>query len=147
MRVITRQVENQPLTVIIEYPEYDKSASDLIRKINNLNFRFTAFDEEKQIRIDLSDVYYIENVERKMFIYTEKEVYRFNSTMSEIEEMIKEIDMVRISRTCIMNTIHLKEIRQVKNSHLEAVMDNDEMLIVSRKYLRDIKSVFKRGEV
>ncbi|MCR5847760.1 MAG: LytTR family transcriptional regulator [Lachnospiraceae bacterium] len=147
MRVITRQVENQPLTVIIEYPEYDKSASDLIRKINNLNFRFTAFDEEKQIRIDLSDVYYIENVERKMFIYTEKEVYRFNSTMSEIEEMIKETDMVRISRTCIMNTIHLKEIRQVKNSHLEAVMDNDEMLIVSRKYLRDIKSVFKRGEV
>lgn len=147
MRVITRQVENQPLTVIIEYPEYDKSASDLIRKINNLNFRFTAFDEDKQIRIDLSDVYYIENVERKMFIYTEKEVYRFNSTMSEIEEMIKETDMVRISRTCIMNTIHLKEIRQVKNSHLEAVMDNDEMLIVSRKYLRDIKSVFKRGEV
>lgn len=143
MRIITRQVEDQPLTVIIEYPELNKSASDLIQKVNNLNIRFSAFDEDKQIRIDLPDVYYIENVERKMFIYTERDVYRFNSTMSEVESMIAETNMVRISRTCIMNTDHLKEIRQVKNSHLEAVMDNDEMLIVSRKYLKDIKRVFK----
>ena len=143
MRIITRQVEDQPLTVIIEYPELNKSASDLIQKVNNLNIRFSAFDEDKQIRIDLSDVYYIENVERKMFIYTERDVYRFNSTMSEVESMIADTNMVRISRTCIMNTDHLKEIRQVKNSHLEAVMDNDEMLIVSRKYLKDIKRVFK----
>ena len=147
MRVITRQVENQPLTVIIEYPEYDKSASDLVRKINNLNFQFAAFDEDKQIRIDRSDVYYLESVERKMFIYTKKDVYRFNSSMTEIEELIKDTEMVRISRTCIMNTDHLKEIRQLKNSHLEAVMDNDEMLIVSRKYLKDIKSVFKRSQL
>ena len=147
MRVITRQVENQPLTVIIEYPEYDKSASDLVRKINNLNFQFAAFDEDKQIRIDCSDVYYLESVERKMFIYTKKDVYRFNSSMAEIEELIKDTEMVRISRTCIMNTDHLKEIRQLKNSHLEAVMDNDEMLIVSRKYLKDIKSVFKRSQI
>ena len=147
MRVITRQVENQPLTVIIEYPEYDKSASDLVRKINNLNFQFAAFDEDKQIRIDRSDVYYLESVERKMFIYTKKDVYRFNSSMTEIEELIKDTEMVRISRTCIMNTDHLKEIRQLKNSHLEAVMDNDEMLIVSRKYLKDIKSFFKRSQI
>ena len=147
MRVITRQVENQPLTVIIEYPEYDKSASDLVRKINNLNFQFAAFDEDKQIRIDRSDVYYLESVERKMFIYTKKDVYRFNSSMAEIEELIKDTEMVRISRTCIMNTDHLKEIRQLINSHLEAVMDNDEMLIVSRKYLKDIKSVFKRSQI
>ena len=146
MRVITRQVENQPLTVIIEYPELDKSASDLIKKINNLNFQFCAFDEDKQIRINLEEVYYIENVERKMFIYTAKDVYRYNSSMAEIEDLINGTEMVRISRTCIMNTDHLKEIRQVKNSHLEALMDNDEMLIVSRKYLKDIKSVFKRGK-
>ena len=42
-----------------------------------------------------------------------------------------------------MNTDHLRQIQQVKNSHLEAILDNDEMLIVSRKYLKDIKRVFK----
>ncbi|MBP5605557.1 MAG: LytTR family transcriptional regulator DNA-binding domain-containing protein, partial [Ruminiclostridium sp.] len=110
-----------------------------------INIRFSACSDNGQIKIDLSDVYYIENVERKLFIYTVKDVYRLDGTMSEIEEMTADTDMVRISRTCIMNTDHLKEIRQLKNSRLEALLDNDERLVVSRKYLKDIKRVFLRG--
>ena len=67
------------------------------------------------------------------------EVYRLNASMSEIEEIVKDTDLVRISKICIMNTSHLAEIRQLKNSHLEATLDNDEKLIVSRKYLPEIK--------
>lgn len=143
MQIVTRQVEGKPLTVTIEYPEYNESTMRLIQKINSLDLRFSAYDDDKQIRIELSDVYYIENVERKLFIYTKSDVYRFDSTMPQLESIISGTQLVRISRTCIMNTDHLKQIRQVKNSHLEAVLDNDEMLIVSRKYLKDIKRVFK----
>ena len=142
MRIVTRQVEEQPLTVIIEYPEYNGSVAGLVRKIKSMDLSFAASDEGRQIRIDHPDVYYIENVERKLFIYTEKDVYRLDSSMAEIERVTSDTDMVRISRTCIMNTSHLREIKQVKNSHLEAVLDNDEMLIVSRKYLKDIKRAF-----
>lgn len=143
MQIVTRQVEGKPLTVTIEYPEYNESTMRLIQKINSLDLRFSAYDDDKQIRIELSDVYYIENVERKLFIYTKSDVYRFDSTMPQLESIISGTQLVRISRTCIMNTDHLKQIRQVKNSHLEAILDNDEMLIVSRKYLKDIKRVFK----
>ena len=145
MQIIKRQVKDKPLTVIIEYPEYNSTVAGLVRKINSFEIQFSARDDERQMKIELMDVYYIENVERKLFIYTDKDVYRLDSSMSEIEEMTSGTDLVRISRTCIMNTDHLKEIRQVKNSHLEAVLDNDEMLIVSRKYLKDIKKVFQRG--
>lgn len=144
MRIISRQVENQPLTVIIEYPAYDKSTHRLIQKVKNLDIQIVGYDENRQIKIDYSDIYYIENVERKLFIYTDRNVYRYDSTMLEVEKMSFNTGLVRISRTCFMNAEHLREIRQAKNSHLEAVMDNDEMLIVSRKYLKDIKNVFRR---
>ena len=62
--------------------------------------------------------------------------------MTEIDRITEDSDLVRISRTCVMNTAHLTEIRQLKNSHLEAMLDNGERLIVSRKYLRDIKRRF-----
>ena len=145
MRVISRQVEGQPLTVIVEYPEYTGSTADLIKRINDLDIRFCANDDGKQIKIDLADIYYMENVDRKLFIYTEKDVYRYESTMAEALTHTAGTGLVRISRTCIMNAEHLKEIRQIRNSHLEAVLDNGEKLIVSRKYLRDIKEVFKRS--
>lgn len=144
MRIISRQVENQPLTVIIEYPEYDRNAYGLIQRIKNLDIQFVGYDEDKQIKIDLFDIYYIENVERKLFIYTKEAVYRHDSSMPKLEEAALNTSLVRISRTCFMNVDHLKEIKQVKNSHLEAVLDNNEMLIVSRKYLKDIKNAFKK---
>ncbi len=144
MRIKKRQVEGQPLTVIIEYPVMDESTQNLLRKIERMNISFTGRTEDRSVSVSISDIYYIENVDRKLFLYTKDEVYRFDGSMAEIEERIYDTGLVRISRTCIMNTDYLKEVRQVKNSHLEAVMDNDEMLIVSRKYLPEIKKIFKR---
>ena len=144
MRVEQRQVKDQPLTVIVEYPEYDRSVDSLIKKIRNMSISFTGKSDGKTVSIDMSSVYYIENVERKIFIYTGNEVYRYDGSMSDIDSAIVDTDIVRISRTCFMNAGHLKEIMQIKNSHLEAVLDNDEKLIVSRKYLKDIKKIFRR---
>ena len=144
MRVEQRQVKDQPLTVIVEYPEYDKSVDNLINKIKNMSISFTGKSDGKTVSIDISDIYYIENVERKIFLYSRKDVYRYDGSMADIDSSIAETDLVRISRTCFMNVSHLKEIMQIKNSHLEAVLDNDEKLIVSRKYLKDIKKIFRR---
>ncbi|MBR5067244.1 MAG: LytTR family transcriptional regulator [Lachnospiraceae bacterium] len=142
MQIVTRKVEGKPLTVTIEYPEYTESVKGLIKKIKGLDISFSAFAEDGQMRIALADVFYIENVDRKVFLYTEKDVYRLNASMAEIEKIAKDSDLVRISRICIMNTSHLSGIRQLKNSHLEAMLDNGEKLIVSRKYLHDIKRRF-----
>ena len=109
-----------------------------------MDISFIGRMDEKSVNISLSDIYYIENVDRKLFIYTESEVYRLDGSMADVESRIYDSSLVRISRTCIMNTDYLRQIQQIRNSHLEAVMDNGEKLIVSRKYLQDIKKIFKR---
>ena len=147
MRIEKRQVNDQPLTVIVCYPEWNQSVEGLINKISKLDITFTGKSETGSVNIGIGDIYYIENVERKLFLYTKSEVYRYDGSMNETEEMLSDTEFVRISRTCIMNTDHLKEIRQLRNSHLEAVMDNEEKLIVSRKYLQDIKKIFKKEGV
>lgn len=144
MRVEQRQVKDQPLTVIVEYPEYDQTVDRLISKIKNMSINFTGRADGKTVSIDISDIYYIENVERKIFLYSKQDVYRYDGNMSDIDSAIADTDLVRISRTCFMNVSHLKEIMQIKNSHLEALLDNGEKLIVSRKYLKDIKKIFRR---
>ena len=144
MRVEQRQVKDKPLTVIVEYPEYDQTVERLVNKIKNLSISFTGKADGKTFSIDISDIYYIENVERKIFLYSKKDIYRFDGNMTDIDQAIVDTDLVRISRTCFMNVFHLREIMQMKNSHLEAVLDNGEKLIVSRKYLKDIKKIFRR---
>ena len=147
MRIEKRQVKDRPLTVIVEYPEWNGSVERLIDKISKADLTFTGKADDRTVSIGISDIYYIENVERKIFLYTDKDVYRYDRSMTDIESVVSGTELVRISRTCIMNTAHLKEIRQIRNSHLEAVMDNEEKLIVSRKYLPDIKRIFKGENV
>ena len=142
MQIVTRQVEDKPLTVTIEYPELTESVKGLVDRIRSLDVSFSVSSDDGLTRISISDVYYIENTDRKVFLYTKKDVYRICAPMSEIEELAKESDLVRISKICIMNTSHLAGIRQLKNSHLEATLDNGEKLIVSRRYLSEIKRRF-----
>lgn len=147
MKIEKRQVDGKPLTVIVEYPEWNRTVDNLIKKIGKLDMSYIGKTEDGSVVISIMDIYYIENVERKLFIYTKDDVYRLGSSMSDIEKDADSFGLVRISRTCIMNIEHLKEIRQIRNSHLEALMDNDEHLIVSRKYLPDIKRMFKRESI
>lgn len=130
--------------MIVEYPEYDPGVDRLVEKIKHINLSFTGRTEAGIVSVDIDSICYIENVDRKIFLYTDSEVYRYDGSMSDIESALTDTVLVRISRTCIMNTEHLSEIRQIKNSHLEALLDNDEKLIVSRKYLKDIKQIFRR---
>lgn len=144
MRVEQRQVKDQPLKVIVEYPEYGQTVERLVKKIRDLDITFNGKIDGKTVCIGISDVYYIENVERKIFIYSVNDVFRYDGSMSDIDSVTGDTDIVRISRTCFMNVSHLKEIVQMKNSRLEALLDNGEKLIVSRKYLKDIKKIFRR---
>lgn len=137
-------MKDQPLTVIVEYPEYDASVERVVCGLEKLNVHFKGKLEEKTVNVDAMEVYYLESVERKIFLYAKEQVFRYDGNLAELDSDLKNTDFVRISRTCIMNVSHLKEIRQLQNSRLEAVLDNGEKLIVSRKYLKDIKNAFRR---
>ena len=110
MRIEKRHVEGQPLTVAIEYPQWSESVEGLVRKISRMDMTLTGKSEDKSVSVSVSDIYYIENVERKLFLYTHDEVYRFEGTASDIENSVYDAGFVRISRTCIMNTEHLRQI-------------------------------------
>lgn len=123
----------------------DEQAKRVLDKVYQLDVHFVGKMDDKVLQIGLDDIYYFETVERKIFIYTKKEVFQLQGTLMDIERLMSDSGLVRVSRTCIINTDHLQEIRQLKNSRLEATMDNDEKIIVSRKYLRDIKNMFRRS--
>lgn len=85
MQIITRQVEGKPLTVTIEYPEMTESVRGLVKRIESLDVSFAVNFDGKQLRIALSDVYYLETVDRKVFLYTKRDVYLLGASMAEIE--------------------------------------------------------------
>lgn len=139
MNIIKRQVDDKPLTITIEYPYLDEHTKKIINRLEHLDFKMCANKDGKEICISTSDIYYIESVERRTFIYTKSEVYTTSKKLYEIEGDLHGANIIRISKSCLMNAEKLYCVRQLANSQLEATLDNEERLIVARTYLKDIK--------
>ena len=87
----------------------------------------------------MPDVFYIESVDKRTFIYTKEKVYRSEKRLYQLENELKEYDFVKVSRTCLVNINELVHIKTLSNSRLEAELTNGEKIIVSRTYIPEIK--------
>lgn len=143
MEIKTRQIDDKPLTIIIEYPILDTKTKRLIKKIEALDFMVSGNSKGKVFQVHISDIYYMESVERKTFLYTKDEIYMTDKKLYELEEMLRDAGIIRISKSCLMNMNMLYSIRQLMNSQLEATLLNGEKLIVARTYLKNIKNILK----
>lgn len=143
MRLITKQVDNKPLTVTIEYPKLDTKTEYLIKKIKSLDFIISGNYNGKTFAVNISDIYYMETVERKTFLYTKDNIYMTDRKLYEFKEQLKGTAIIQISKSCLMNMDMLYSVKQLRNSQLEATLINGEKLIVARTYLKDIKNILK----
>ncbi len=143
MEIKTRKINDKPLTIIIEYPVLDTKTKRLIKKIETLDFVVSGNSNGKVFQIHISDIYYMETVERKTFLYTKDEVYMTEKNFDEFEGVFRDAGIIRISKSCLINMDMLYSIKQLMNSQLEATLINGEKLIVARTYLKNIKNILK----
>lgn len=124
----------------------DSQTQHIVSYIQQCNCFLDVQKEEKSFHIPANHIFYIESVDNKTFCYDKKNVYRSFSSLSNLEEYVKNTTLLRISKTCILNTTYLKCFSPYPNHRLIAELENGEKLIVSRKYIPTLKKKLK-GEI
>ena len=124
-----------------EMTESVKRVSDFVRYVDQT---ILCRKENEEYTIPVSDIYYVESVDKKTFIYCEKEVFQSNYKLYELENMLPRVNFVRVSKSTILNIEKLKGVKTLVNSKLEAMLSNGESVCVTRKYLKDIRVALLR---
>ncbi len=122
----------------------DERINEIIRLIKLHHGSIDVFREEKQYQIPLSDIYYIEAVEERTFLYLEKECYESRRRLYEFEELLSERSFARISKSVIVNMMKIVAIKPALNGRFLCQLKNDEKVIISRKYVPEIKEKLRR---
>ena len=91
--------------------------------------------------LNLDAVLYIESVDRKCFVYTEKETCESDSRLYELEQQLREYLFVRISKSAIVNLKNIKSIKTHIGRRLLIILNNVEQLIASRQYAEAIRKL------
>ena len=145
MRLILRERQDlEHPEVIIEYRELTDGVKRVSAFVRSVDQSISCKREDEEFSIPLSDVFYIESVDKKTFVYGETEVYQTGLRLAELEKMLSHAGFVRVSKSVILNIEKLRGVKNLANSRLEAFLSNNERICVSRKYLKEIRAVLLR---
>lgn len=95
--------------------------------------------EGKRHQIKLSDVYYFEVVDGNSYIYTKREVFTAKEKLYEFENISLQSSLFRCSKSMILNADKIDYVQPSISGRFEAVLSNGEAVVVSRKYVNDLK--------
>lgn len=139
MKLILKENPNEELTVTVEYPEQNSQVSRIIQKLKSEEKALAGTENGRNYKVLIPDIFYVESVDKRTFIYTKDMVYRSEKRLYQLESELKDYDFVKVSRTCLVNLNELMRIKALANSRLEAELTNGEKVIVSRTYIPLIK--------
>ncbi len=137
---LVEDLAQKDIEVLIKYARMNQTVKRLMALISSADHKVKCnSDENGQIWINASDIYYIESIDKRTFIYCEKSVYRTEFRLYELLSQLSDSGLVQISKSCIVNINMLESIKSLPNSRIEATLTNGERVNVTRKYIPDIK--------
>ena len=90
-------------------------------------------------RLRLSEIFYFEVVDDRSFIYTRAEVFEAKEKLYEFDRLCAGSALFRCSKSMVLNAEKIDYVRPSLSGRFEAVLSNGEKVVVSRKYVADLK--------
>lgn len=141
MKITINELETlEDIEIIVNCKRVDENLLKMIAAIRAFDRKITGNKEGKLFVLDVDEIYYFESVDKKTFMYMDKDVYENTMRLYELEEKFSNSDFFRASKSTIINLSKVKVITPVFGGKLEVVLENDEKLMVSRQYVPLLKS-------
>ena len=123
--------------------EVDENIGEIVRFVKSRQGTVEGFLEKKQYQIPLTDIYYIESVDERTYIYLKEECYEARNRLVEFEGVLAGREFIRISKSVIVNMMKITAIKPALNGRFLCQLSNGEKVIISRKYVSDVKERLK----
>ena len=135
------------IEIIIKYPQKDRRVLRIIDFLQSFDMQIKCAGENAERMIHIMDIFYIESVDKKTFVYLENAVYRTEFRLYQLKDKMQTYGFVQINKSCILNINALDSIRPLFNSRMEATLKNGEKVQINRNYLNEVKKALGGNQV
>lgn len=136
---ILKKLDSQE-SAIFNIFEVTPSIEKVISILKESNYTIIAqdIDSEKFSQIKISDIFYLEYLERRIFLYTKNNTLTTRDSLSNFMKVLSK-EFVQISKSTVVNSLYIKSFIAQKNGNLLLETIEHEQLIVSRRYVQNVK--------
>lgn len=140
---ITRIERDKPEILEIRCHEISDEVREIVAFVKSRQGQLTGTADDRMYEIAVSDIFYIESVDNKTFIYCKNREYETKQKLYELEEILREKHFLRVSKSVLLNLMKVSSIKPALNSRFTAVLFSGEQVIISRKYVSELKKALK----
>ena len=140
---ITKIELDKPEILEIRCHEISDEVREIVAFVKSRQGQLTGTADDRMYEIAVSDIFYIESVDSKTFIYCKNREYETKQKLYELEEMLRDKHFLRVSKSVLLNLMKVSSIKPALNSRFTAVLFSGEQVIISRKYVPELKKALK----
>lgn len=126
--------------ITIKCTHIDTEIENLLAALRLIDCVIVGKIEDESFFIPANEIYYFETVDNKTFFYTKDKILETTLKIYQIEDKLLGSSFVRANRSTIINLKKVKSIKSSLNSRIIACLINNENIIISRQYMKDIKT-------
>lgn len=141
MKIVIECKEDNNLEIVIRCNKVDDNVKKIISLLEDNKFIIGKLNN-RSYQIMINDIYYIEANEDRVFLYCKDKVYETNMRLYELEDKLKTYSFIRISKSSLLNLDKLNSVKALLNGRYEAMLINNEKLIINRHYVNEFKKKF-----
>ena len=135
MRLIKTKEENIEENYLeLHYDKIDEETNAVLDRLRDTLRYIEGVFEDKRVTIAVTDIYYIETVDRKTFAYTKDMCVEIKEALRDIIEEFAKVGFVRISKSSVVNIYKIKKLQGDLNMRVIIFLKNDEKLVMNRSY-------------
>ena len=143
MKLTLEQITNGQEEIIIRYIERTEEINDIIKSISRRRDKIYAETDGGQLLILPDDVLYLESVDGNVYVYTKNIAARTNLTLASAEAIHSDDGFFRCCKSMVLNIYHIQHLKSISGNRVDVTMDNGEHVIISRRYVRALRSIMK----
>ena len=134
MLIKTKEENLEENYLELHYNKIDDETNTVLDRLRDTLRYIEGMCDEKKVTIALTDIFYIETVDRKTYAYTKDACVEIKETLRDILEEYSGIGFARISKSTIVNIYKIKKLQGDLNMRVIIFLKNDEKLIMNRSY-------------
>lgn len=144
MKITLQQVNKGNEEIIIKYSRITERIDGIVRYIEGQSGQLLGSKDGQQYVISVPKILYLESVEGVTYLYTEKDLYQLNLTLSLFESLYGEEGFFRCSKSMVINIYRIKKLKSMSGNRIDVTMDNDEHVVISRHYAKEFRRTLRR---
>ncbi len=125
--------------ILVQCHEINEEVLSVVEKLKSDEAMILASRDGEVFPVPAKEIYYVESVDNKTFIYLKKSVLDTKLKLYEIEEQSRGTKLFRCSKSMIVNIAKIRSVSSSVNGRLEAKLLNGEVVMISRQYVAAFK--------